>query len=66
MYLYSVDVSPVDATGHTMQPGEQFGSVHSTLCQAGGGSTMEEEVRGGFWFGGDADEDSLDPTLSGM
>jgi len=31
--LYSIDVSPADSNGHALQPGEQIGSVHSTLCR---------------------------------
>ena len=45
--LYTVDVSPVDASGHTIRPSEQFGSVHSTLCPG----NKEDSDSGSFWFG---------------
>ena len=30
--MYTVDLSPADASGHVLQPGEDYGSVHSTFC----------------------------------
>ena len=45
--LYTVDVSPVDASGHTIRPSEQFGSVHSTLCPG----NKDDSDSGSFWFG---------------
>ena len=52
--LYTVDVSPVDASGHTMQPSEQFGSVHSTLCPVGvatiPSSNENDQESNSFWF----------------
>jgi hypothetical protein len=50
--LYTVDVSPVDASGHTIQPSEQFGSVHSTLCPVGVVATNNnDDYPTNFWFG---------------
>jgi hypothetical protein len=30
--MYTVDLSPADASGQVLQPGEDYGSVHSTFC----------------------------------
>ena len=46
--LYTVDVSPVDANGHSIRPSEQFGSVHSTLCP---GNDDDDQESDSFWFG---------------
>ena len=59
--LYTVDVSPADATGRAIQPSEQFGSVHSTLCPVGVGGPNEDGESSGFWFG---DENRLDQSHS--
>ena len=45
--LYTVDVSPVDANGHSIRPSEQFGSVHSTLCPG----NDDDQESNSFWFG---------------
>lgn len=47
--LYSIDISPADPSGQPLQPGEQYDSVHSTLCQ---------EEDNGFWF---SNEDNVSP-----
>ena len=47
--MYTVDLSPADATGHVLQPGEDYGSVHSTFC-------MNKDQ---FFFG---DGDEKNPT----
>ena len=47
--LYTVDVSPVDAAGHSIRPSEQFGSVHSTLCPGNNEDSLDENSS--FWFG---------------
>lgn len=44
--LYSIDITPTNERGETLQPGEQYGTIHSTLCN-------EMESEGGsraFWF----------------
>ena len=51
--LYTVDVSPVDATGHSIRPSEQFGSVHSTLCP---GNNNDQDSTS-FWFGDEKNPD---------
>ena len=55
--LYTVDVSPVDANGHSIRPSEQFGSVHSTLCPG----NDDDQESGSFWFGDEngSDKDNL-------
>ena len=60
--LYSLDITPVtaaaaaDGGGETLQPGEQYGTIHSTLCAPeeaaavdGGGDGGR--VDGEEWFG---------------
>ena len=48
--LYSLDITPVtaaaaaDGGGETLQPGEQYGTIHSTLCAAN--DRAEDD-----WFG---------------
>ncbi len=42
--LYSLDITPTASGGETLQPGEQYGTIHSTLCRAAG--DQEED-----WFG---------------
>ena len=42
--MYTVDLSPADASGHVLQPGEDYGSVHSTFC-------MNKDQSSNFWFG---------------
>jgi hypothetical protein len=55
--LYTVDVSPVDATGHSIRPSEQFGSVHSTLCPG----NKDEKDSSSFWFGEESNRDNDSP-----
>ena len=41
--LYSIDITPTDRHGETLQPGEQYGTIHSTLC--GGGDQKTDQRR---------------------
>ena len=41
--LYSIDITPTDMHGETLQPGEQYGTIHSTLCG-------EQDNDDNFWF----------------
>jgi hypothetical protein len=45
--MYTVDLSPADATGHVLQPGEDYGSVHSTFCMNKAGGDQSSN----FFFG---------------
>ena len=54
--LYTVDVSPVDANGHSIRPSEQFGSVHSTLCPG----NDDDQESNSFWFGEENSSDKDD------
>ena len=60
--LYSVDLTPTDDLGRALQPGERFGTVHSTLCGHGEGGTEKEGEEKGFWFedGQDGGESNRD------
>jgi len=45
--LYSVDIAASDGRGRVLQPGEQYGTIHSTLCEA------PKEGEAPFWFDDD-------------
>jgi hypothetical protein len=45
--LYSLDITPTAEGGETLQPGEQYGTIHSTLCVNKDTEVEEEEE----WFG---------------
>lgn len=41
--LYSIDITPTDPGGKILQPGEQYGTIHSTLCG-------DQDSENNFWF----------------
>ena len=45
--LYSLDITPTGSGGQTLQPGEQYGTIHSTLCREQEMPKEQEED----WFG---------------
>ena len=50
--LYSMDIIPTDASGATLQPGEQYGTIHSTLCDENERTSSSDES---FFFKDDED-----------
>ncbi len=49
--LYAVDMTPTDEAGRALQPGEQYGTIHSTLCGHGEGDQGDQGGGGkSFWF----------------
>ena len=45
--IYTVDLSPADPTGHVLQPGEDYGSVHSTFCM---NNNKDDDQNSNFFF----------------
>jgi hypothetical protein len=50
--LYAVDVTATDARGRSLQPAEQYVTIHSTLCGGGGDNADDHTGADGspFWF----------------